>query len=394
MKEAPPSGPGLPAAGSRPTAARSVAAILRNQHAGGAFIASPDFAQYRYCWLRDGAFTAYALDRAGQHEASRRFHDWCGSAVSATQGLMTAAMARQAAGLAVDADQMPPARFRLDGGRVQDDWPNFQLDGYGTWLWALRQHLLIDGERALPAELVPAVECTASYLAALGTSPCYDVWEEAGDHVHTVTLACVYAGLVAAGELLGDPSLGQQAEPVLTGLLEQGRRRGHFSKWDGNDQVDGSLLWLCRPFGLVSPGDVCMAETARRISDELDLEGGTRRYPADVYYGSGAWPVLTASLGWYYAASGDLRSAQSKLQWVTDRVDEEGRLAEQYGGEARDPAHYREWVQRWGPPAADLVWSHAMYVVLASELQELSSTAGAPGTPEPPRSPVAQPKKT
>jgi hypothetical protein len=26
---------------------------------------------------------------------------------------------------------------------------------------------------------------------------------------------------------------------------------------------------------------------------------------------------------------------------------------------------YREWVRRWGHPARDLLWSHAMYVLLA-----------------------------
>lgn len=44
---------------------RSVQSILRNQEANGAIIASPDFAQYHYCWLRDGSFCAYALDLAG-----------------------------------------------------------------------------------------------------------------------------------------------------------------------------------------------------------------------------------------------------------------------------------------------------------------------------------------
>jgi hypothetical protein len=29
---------------------------------------------------------------------------------------------------------------------------------------------------------------------------------------------------------------------------------------------------------------------------------------------------------------------------------------------------YREWVDRWGHPARDLLWSHAMYAVLSLEL--------------------------
>ena len=45
--------------------ATSVQAMLANQQANGAFIASPDFHQYHYCWLRDASFVAYALDRVG-----------------------------------------------------------------------------------------------------------------------------------------------------------------------------------------------------------------------------------------------------------------------------------------------------------------------------------------
>jgi hypothetical protein len=58
---------------------------------------------------------------------------------------------------------------------------------------------------------------------------------------------------------------------------------------------------------------------------------------------------------------------------VAARIDGEGRLPEQVGGDRRDPEHYHEWVARWGPSAADLVWSHAMYVVLATEIAALNA---------------------
>ena len=59
----------------------SVASILRNQEENGAFVASPDFAQYHYCWLRDGSFIAYALDQVGEHERGSRYHEWVNRAV-------------------------------------------------------------------------------------------------------------------------------------------------------------------------------------------------------------------------------------------------------------------------------------------------------------------------
>jgi GH15 family glucan-1,4-alpha-glucosidase len=347
----------------------AVAAILRNQHANGALIASPDFAEYQYCWLRDGSFIAHALDRAGELEAAGRFHNWCAAAITGIKPLISAALERHAAGQPVDTSEMPPARFSPEGLVVKDDWPNFQIDGYGTWLWSLHQHLQTYGGRALPSPLAPAVQLAARYLANLGTTPCYDVWEEGGDSIHTTTLACVYAGLNAAAAMLDDSALAEQAGSLRASLVDQARSYGRFHKSDHSQEVDGSLLWLCEPFHVVPPGEGAFVETVRRIAGQLELEGGIRRYAGDTYYGGGAWPVLTASLGWYYTTTGDLEEAQRRLDWVADRVDAQGRLAEQFAGEKRDPEHYQEWVRRWGPPAADLIWSHAMYVVLATELE-------------------------
>ena len=140
-------------------------------------------------------------------------------------------------------------------------------------------------------------------------------------------------------------------------------------------------MWLSTPFWVVEPGDLYFAQTVRVIETRLGLEGGIRRYPTDTYFGSGAWPVLTASLGWHYAESGNIDAARRCGDWVAARFDNEGRLGEQFGGERRDPEHYREWVELWGPPARDLTWSHAMYVVLCAALDKPSeSYSGSPPT--------------
>ena len=60
---------------TRDLARRSVEVILDGQAPSGAFIASPTFGQYRFSWLRDGAFITEALDLVGQRDAAARFHD-------------------------------------------------------------------------------------------------------------------------------------------------------------------------------------------------------------------------------------------------------------------------------------------------------------------------------
>jgi GH15 family glucan-1,4-alpha-glucosidase len=365
--------PDLAEPGYGPLAAISVKAMLAHQVATGAFFASLDFAPYRYCWLRDGSFTAFALDQAGEREAAERFHWWAAGAIAGIAPTVRAATERRLAGGPNIAASMPPARYTVEGTVEAGDWPNFQVDGYGTWLWALTEHVGHWGSKSLIDELGEGLELACSYLEAVALDPCYDCWEENGQAVHTSTLACVYGGLAAAGELLGRPAASRKAEEVAEYILARMRSGAGFAKSSADRGVDASLLWLAVPFGLVSPADEAMAATASEIEAGLVLEGGIRRYGADSYYGGGAWPLLTAWLGWYRASAGDLFTARRCASWVEHCFDDAGHLPEQVAGDHRDPGSYHTWVSRWGPPAADLTWSHAMYFVLCDELQRLGS---------------------
>ncbi|MGA3216929.1 MAG: glycoside hydrolase family 15 protein [Acidimicrobiales bacterium] len=351
------------------TVRASVVSILRNQEENGAIVASPDFAEYRYCWLRDGSFVAYALDQVGEHDASRRYHAWVNQAIDGISELIDRAIEWHRLGKPLHPDHMPPARFALDGSNVVgDDWPNFQIDGYGTWLWSLGQHLLITGQSVIPEEFRNSVERVGRYLDAFALTPCFDVWEESGTALHTSTLACVYGGLTAAARLLDEKDFAERAHTVRSRLRDSAMNFGRYVKSTESDEVDASILWLSTPFRVVEPDDRNFAETVRVIEERLRLDGGLRRYPTDTYFGSGAWPVLTASIGWHYLSVGDPDAARLARDWVAAHFDEQGRLGEQFGGERRDPEHYLEWVERWGPPAKDLTWSHAMYVVLCAAL--------------------------
>ena len=57
-------------------AADSVSLLLAAQTDGGAIPASTAHEIYRYGWLRDGSWCAYALDRAGQMDAAEAWHQW------------------------------------------------------------------------------------------------------------------------------------------------------------------------------------------------------------------------------------------------------------------------------------------------------------------------------
>lgn len=372
--------PAIGAALSHPTDP-DLRIILEHQHPGGALIASPDYSQYPFCWLRDGSFIAHALDRAGQTAAAARFHEWVARAVAGSEERIRALTSARASGGPLDHAHMPPARFTLEGAWEEGDWPNFQLDGYGQWLWSLQRHLSVAGGEP-SRELLASASVVADYLAAFWDEPCYDVWEEGRTQHHTSTLASCCAGLRAASALLppsAGPDGGHAADPYAEAagaawryIEERCVADGHFGKRVRSDQVDASLLWLATPFDLVGEDVPAFARTLERIERELLVDGGVTRYRADTFYGGGAWVLLTAWLAWHHARHGRRDRAAELLGWVEATRGEDGSLPEQVPTRRSDEWFRRYWTERWGPSARRLLWSHAMTSLARSELGEVA----------------------
>jgi GH15 family glucan-1,4-alpha-glucosidase len=277
---------------------------------------------------------------------------------------------------AVSAGTVPAAgdylhcRYEADGTLGPDDWPTFQLDGPGIWLWSLTHHVSCGG--ALTDDQATAVRLAARYLAALWDHPSYDAWEESPDFVHTSTLAAILAGLRAARRLLGEEVAGIVG-PVEAAIVERlAERDGPLTKWPGNEAVDASLLWIVAPYGLLDPAAPAFAATLERIeADLVSQDGGVHRYPTDTYYGGGEWLLLTAALGRVYlrrGSGGDRERAERCLRWVEAQADPDGYLPEQVAGRALVPERIGEWRALWGDSASPLLWSHATYLALLTEL--------------------------
>ncbi len=349
----------------------SIAIIRAGQAASGAYIASPNFSQYGYCWLRDGTWTACAMDRAGQHASARAFYAWVGRTLTRHAPQIEALLARLDRGeTPAEADYLP-TRFTLDGALGTDDWTEFQLDGYGAWLWGLVAHLEATGDRDLWAQVRPAVTLTVRYLAALWHVPNYDCWEEFRDEVHLSTLAALYGGLAALARY--DPASVPPSLPetIRAFALEQGvAAEGHLMKTLGNAAVDASLLWAAVPYGLLEVSDPRFTATLAKIErDILRSGGGVYRYAEDTYFGGGEWILLTAWLGWVYVRLGRVEDARRLLRWCEAQATPAGELAEQVSAHLLDPAYYAGWVERWGEIACPLLWSHAMVLILQAELE-------------------------
>jgi len=352
--------------------ASSLRLIVELQDPSGAYPASPTFSAYRgYSWFRDGAFIADAASAGGEPASAEAFFDWCARVVVAERGRIEAIVAAADTDAPVADDRMLPTRFTLDGAIGDDEWWDFQLDGYGTWIWALGDHLArVGGDGARWAD---AVGLCVDYLASSWRRPCFDWWEEHVEQVHGSTLGCIAAGLRAAAAM---PALDddRRALAALTAELVLAELRagmvidGHLTKWVGDPRVDGSLASLVGPIGLIDGDDPLAVATLERIETELTVDGGVHRFLGDTFYGGGQWPLLTCMLGLGWLAAGRRERAEQLLAWAASTRTADGLMPEQVDAHLLDPAFRQEWLDRWGPVATPLLWSHAMLVRLAAAL--------------------------
>lgn len=359
----------------------SHATITQHQHPAGAYPAAPTFSAYRgYTWFRDGAFIADGVSRFGDVQSASGFHDWCSRVLVDRQARVDSLLGLAARGQRPDVEMMLPTRFTLDGEEGPDPWWDFQLDGYGTWLWSLVAHA--DRHRLDLARWSSAIEVAVDYLTAFWASPCYDWWEENPEQRHVSTLGAIYGGLRgAAGSGLLDPRREREAERVAAEIRElvlaEGVSDGHLTKWLGTSEIDASLLSCITPFRLLDPDDPRAVRTVREVREQLTVGHGTHRYLADVFYGGGQWPLLTCLLGWNLHVMGDAAGAAACLSWAADQADESRFLPEQVGHHLLAPEHEREWVDRWGSVATPLLWSHGMFLTLATELMDTAADAAS-----------------
>lgn len=351
-------------------AAHSIRLITGLQTPEGAYPASPTFSAYRgYCWFRDGAFIADAASAAGEAASAERFFDWCARVLEERGDHIRWIVAETEAGRPPSADRMLPARFTFAGGDGADEWWDFQLDGYGTWLWALVAHVERHGADA--HRWRDAVALTVDYLVASWERPCYDWWEEHAMHVHVSTLACIGAGLDAVAVLL-DPERTERAAAAVAAIRAriagEGVLDGHLRKWLGSTAVDGSLAAAVAPLGFVDARSEVGAGTIAVLDAHLNVDGGVHRFLGDTFFGGGQWPLLSCFLGLAHLAAGERAAAEALFDWAASTATADLDLPEQVADHLIAPGMRQEWIERWGPVATPLLWSHAMFLRLGLAL--------------------------
>src|SRR3984893_7290084 len=143
---------------------QSLTIITAGQSSSGAYIACPTYPTYAYSWFRDGAFIAAAMDRWHKHESARRFYDWATSMVVTRTDAIERCVENAAQGRRLNPADLLHARYMLDGQQGEEEWPNFQLDGFGTLLWGLQRHMQLAALQSMPPVWSDAANLLVRYL--------------------------------------------------------------------------------------------------------------------------------------------------------------------------------------------------------------------------------------
>src|SRR3954470_17625890 len=151
---------------------RSIEIIHGGQAATGAYLASPTFPTYQFSWFRDGAFIADAMSRVDEIASAEAFFGWCARILTDRREQVLDLVARGGRNVEdVAPTEHLHTRYTVDGRETGQAWQDFQLDGYGAWLWALDEHSRRHG-RPRDAFLEGA-ELTVRYLCTFWSSPSY-----------------------------------------------------------------------------------------------------------------------------------------------------------------------------------------------------------------------------
>ena len=189
--------------------------------------------------------------------------------------------------------------------------------------------------------------------------------------MHVATLAALYGGLTSG--LVEEDWATEAAESIRSAVRRDGVVEGRLVARLGEGGLDASLIAVATPFGLLGHDDPLMEATVRTVESELVV--GPRRPPAP-----GRRVLRRRALGRprraprlaLRARCGDWRRRAPSWTGSPPRRARDGELPEQLEEHLLHPRKRAEWVDRWGPPARPLLWSHALFLALALELGALS----------------------
>jgi glucoamylase len=362
---------------------RSVLVVRGQTNDNGAITAANDSSnleynqdKYGYMWPRDGALVAEVMTEAGYPNLVKPFFDFCEEVIHPEGYMMHKYNPDKSLGSSWHSWVDEEGNKRLP----------IQEDETALVIWALKRYYEETGDSEILEEkwgslVEPAAEFMHEYFDEELSlpEPSYDLWEEK-HYISTFTVAGVYAGLKAAGEIAEE--IGEEGEKYLDRaeeIKEEGLEnlRSEESKryvrgienGEKLDEVSAPLFFLER-FGLVDEEDEYFENTMNAIRYDLspDTEvGGIARYRGDYYHKvtddfdrvpGNPWIICTLWVAQHLIERAetveDLKEAKEYMHWTCENSLETGLLPEQV-----DPFTGE------GKSVGPLTWSHTTFIETA-----------------------------
>jgi GH15 family glucan-1,4-alpha-glucosidase len=364
---------------------RSLLTVMSNTDNRGAIMASNDSDilkfnrdNYSYCWPRDGAFVAVALDKAGYHAYTKGFFKFCADVLSPEGCLL---------------HKYNPDRSLGSSWHpwVKDGEPHLpiQEDETALTIWALWHHYEQTGDedfaRSMYDQLVaPAAEFMVDHRHKNLPIESHDLWEER-EGVLTFTTSTVIAALYAAAdfaETFNDTGkadkyrkVAGEMEVAMEHYLwsdEHGRFLRSVRFEDGDvveDATPESSTYAVFEMDVLEADNPKVVKNMRSLKEHLWIDsevGGLARYTDDYYHRvsddtpGNPWFITTIWYGKWLIAKAesvdDLVEARDIIQWVVERTTGSGLLPEQLHPYSGEPLS-----------VSPLTWSHSSFIDIIND---------------------------
>jgi GH15 family glucan-1,4-alpha-glucosidase len=350
----------------------SLLVIKNHMDQNGSIIASSDYSfvgvygdSYTYCWPRDSAITAHALDLAGYGDLAVKHYAFISKLISEDGFLFHK----------YNPDSTLASSWHpwlMNGKRI---YP-IQEDETALQVWAIAKHYEyykdIDVLVSIYKDFVkPAVRFMMRYIEDGLPKPSFDLWEERyGIHIYTVST--VFGALKSASKLVAD--MGDEVlsgdmitiarymkEEALKRMVHNDRFVRRLDEYGNKDLTVDASMYSPFFFEMVEPEHVVMKNTIKIIEDLLTVNGGIIRYENDYYRREKSqpnpWIITTLWVAEYHAEIGDIQRAMKYVKWVVDRALPTGLLPEQV---------YPDSLQ--SSSVMPLVWSHSEFIITLDKL--------------------------
>jgi glucoamylase len=331
--------------------------LLSDKNHGGIIAAPCMEPEYRFCWPRDATYIAYAFDRCGFHQESKKFYKWCKRAQEPEGGLYQ--------------------RYFIEA-RIRGPCWSSQIDEIATVIWGIGKHFDLTGDRGFLESLWSTIKKAAEFMCdkmdpKTSLIKSVGLWEEKfGSHIYSNAAVCNALKTASrTAKVLNENNFSEKwsasAEKIRSSLLDlawDSSKNQFLKTFNPRDEtLDVSLIGLTFPFEVLPAQDEMMRKTVAAIENSFNYEvGGIGRYSGDVYYGGNPWILATLWLALYNEKLKDGKKMEKLLKWTINHATELGLLSEQVNKS-----------QGTSISAIPLAWSHAFFILSALGLDELKA---------------------